>query len=405
MVKETTFYDLLGVSPSASVSEIKKSYRKLALKYHPDKNPEAGDKFKQISHAYEVLSDEKKRRIYDEGGEEALNGANDMGGFHSPMDIFDMFFGTGRGRQRGSHRERKGKDMVHQMKVSLEDLYNGATRQLALQKSILCPKCDGIGGKKGSVVTCNTCSGSGMYVRIHQIAPGMVQQIQTQCRDCDGSGERIPDKDRCKNCQGRKTIKERKILEVHIVKGMRDGQKITFSGEGDQEPGIEPGDVVIVLDEKNHSVFKRNDIDLYMQLEIDLVEALCGFKKTLETLDQRHIVITSLPGDIIKPGDVKCVQGEGMPLHKSPFEKGKLIITFSVNFPPDGFITPPSRRQLEQLLPPREEVMIPDDAEEHDLVRIDPETETRRRRQHSGNAYDEDEDSGHRGAGVQCQSQ
>lgn len=405
MVKETTFYDLLGVSPSATASEIKKSYRKLALKYHPDKNPDAGDKFKQISHAYEVLSDEKKRKIYDEGGEDALNGASDMGGFHSPMDIFDMFFGTGRGRHRGSHGDRKGKDMIHQLKVSLEDLYNGTTRQLALQKSVLCPKCEGIGGKKGSVVTCNTCSGSGMYFRIHQIAPGMVQQIQTHCRDCDGQGERVPDKDRCKNCQGRKTVKERKILEVHINKGMKDGQKITFSNEGDQEPGIQPGDIIIILDEKDHPVFKRKDVDLYMKMEIDLVESLCGFQKTIEMLDHRHIVITSLPSDIIKPGDVKCVEGEGMPLQRSPFEKGKLIITFSVNFPPDGFITSSKQRQLEQLLPPRAEVLIPEDAEEHELVKIDPETESRRRKQHTGNAYDEDDEYAQRGAGVQCQSQ
>lgn len=405
MVKETTFYDLLGVPPTATASEIKKSYRKLALKYHPDKNPDAGDKFKQISHAYEVLSDEKKRNIYDEGGEEALNSGGDMGGFHSPMDIFDMFFGTGHGRYRGHHGERKGKDMIHQLKVSLEDMYNGTTRQLALQKSVLCPKCEGIGGKKGSVVSCNTCHGSGMYVRIHQIAPGMVQQIQTQCRDCGGQGERIPDKDRCKNCQGRKTVKERKILEVHIVKGMRDGQKITFSSEGDQEPGIEPGDIIIILDEKEHPVFKREELDLHMKLEIELVEALCGFQKTIEMLDKRHIVITSIPGDIVKPGDMKCVMGEGMPRYKNPYEKGRLIITFLVKFPPDGFITPSHFPQLQQLLPPCEEVLIPDDAEEHDLVKLDPDTESRRRRQHMGNMYDEEEDYGHPRGGVQCQSQ
>ncbi|CAH3042484.1 unnamed protein product [Porites lobata] len=404
MVKETTFYDILDVSPSATPSELKKAYRKLALKYHPDKNPDAGDKFKQISHAYEVLSDERKRQIYDEGGEEALSGGGDMGGFHSPMDIFDMFFGTGHGRHRG-RQERKGKDMIHQLKVSLEDLYNGTTRQLALQKNVICAKCEGRGGKKGSVVTCNTCHGSGMYIRIHQIGPGMVQQIHTQCRDCGGSGERIPEKDRCKNCQGRKTVKERKILEVHIDKGMRDGQKITFSGEGDQEPGIEPGDIIIILDEKEHPLYKRNDMDLRRKMELELVEALCGFQRTIDMLDQRKLVITSLAGDVIKPGDVKCVMNEGMPRYRSPFEKGRLIITFEVKFPPDGFITPASLSQLEQLFPPRQEVIVPEDAEEVDLVKLDPEEESRRRRSQAGNAYDEDEDYGHPRAGVQCQSQ
>ncbi|XP_078358272.1 dnaJ homolog subfamily A member 1-like [Oculina patagonica] len=405
MVKETNFYDLLGVDPSATSSEIKKSYRKLALKYHPDKNPDAGDKFKQISHAYEVLSDEKKRKIYDEGGEEALNSGGDMGGFHSPMDIFDMFFGTGHGRSRGNHSERKGKDMIHQLKVSLEDMYNGTTRQLALQKNVICSKCEGRGGKKGAVVTCNTCHGSGMYVRINQIAPGMVQQIQTQCRDCGGNGERISDKDRCKNCQGRKTVKERKILEVHIDKGMKDGQKISFTSEGDQEPGIEPGDIIIILDEKNHPVFRREDLDLHMKMEIDLVEALCGFQKTVEMLDKRHLLLTSHPGEIIKPGEMKCVRDEGMPRYKNPYEKGQLIITFSINFPADGFISPTSVPQLEQLLPPREEVLLPEEGEEVTLVKIDPEEQARNRRQHMGNAYDDDEDFGHPRGGVQCQSQ
>ncbi|XP_020618047.1 dnaJ homolog subfamily A member 1-like [Orbicella faveolata] len=405
MVKETTFYDLLGVPPSATPSEIKKSYRKLALKYHPDKNPDAGDKFKQISHAYEVLSDEKKRKIYDEGGEEALNSGGDMGGFHSPMDIFDMFFGTGHGRHRSSHGERKGKDMIHQLKVSLEDMYNGTTRQLALQKNVVCSKCEGRGGKKDSVVTCNTCHGSGMYIRINQIAPGMVQQIQTQCRDCGGNGERISEKDRCKTCQGRKTVKERKILEVYIDKGMKDGQKITFTSEGDQEPGIEPGDIIIILDEKQHPVYRRSDLDLHTNMEIELTEALCGFQKTIEMLDKRQLVITSHPGEIIRPGEMKCVREEGMPRYKNPYEKGQLIITFSINFPPDSFISPSNIPQLEQLLPPREEVILPEEGEEVDLVKIDRDEQERSRRQHMRNAYDDDEDFGHPRSGVQCQSQ
>ena len=235
-------YDELGVAPTATPEEIKKAYRKLALKYHPDKNPDDPEKFKNISAAFEVLSDEKKRRIFDNYGEEGLKeggggeGHNpfdifDMffgGEGHDPFDIFDMFFGGGgRGRRQPGEKMR-GCDTVHQMKVSLEDLYNGTTRQLAVQKNVICENCNGT---------------------------GMVQQIQQPYRHCGKIGEKIREKDRCKNCVGKKMEKQRKILKCDIDKGMKDGQKLTFSGEGDQAPDIEPGDIVIVLDEKEHEVF------------------------------------------------------------------------------------------------------------------------------------------------------
>lgn len=140
---------------------------------------------------------------------------------------------------------------------------------------------------------------------------GMLQQIQSVCNECKGQGERINAKDRCKHCHGKKVVRERKILEVHVDKGMTDGQKIIFNGEGDQEPDLEAGDIIIVLDEKEHSVFRRSGNDLIIRLELQLVEALCGFQKVIKTLDDRDLVITCLPGEVIKHGDVKAILNEG----------------------------------------------------------------------------------------------
>ena len=137
-----------------------------------------------------------------------------------------------------------------------------------------------------------------MQVRVQQIGPGMMQQIQSMCGECQGSGERIDPKLRCKQCNGRKVNRERKILEVVIDKGMQDGQKITFSGEGDQEPGFEPGDIIIVLDEKENPLFKRSGNDLIHQMEISIAESLCSFKKTITTLDDRTLVVQTVPGKL-----------------------------------------------------------------------------------------------------------
>ncbi|KAK8400260.1 hypothetical protein O3P69_003159 [Scylla paramamosain] len=395
MVKETGYYDMLGVKPTASQDELKKAYRKLALKYHPDKNPNEGEKFKLISQAYEVLSNEEKRKIYDQGGEQALKeGGSGGGSFSSPMDIFDMFFGGG--MRRG--REKRVKDVIHQMSVSLEELYNGATRRLALQKHVICNKCEGQGGKKPPE-KCPSCRGTGMQVRIQQLGPGMVSQVQSMCGECRGQGERISLKDRCKTCEGRKVVKERKILEVHVDKGMEDGQKIVFSGEGDQEPGLEPGDIIIVLDEKDHPTFRRVMNDLTMQIHITLVEALCGFQKPIKTLDDRTIVVSTIPGEVIKNAEIKSVLGEGMPQYKNPFEKGRLLLQFLVDFPSQ---IPLDRiRKLEKILPPRPEIIIPDEGEEVNLVELD---HNQRGRRHN-HIYDDDDDDHHGGRQhVQCQT-
>ncbi|CAF3456478.1 unnamed protein product [Rotaria socialis] len=373
MVVDTKYYDILGVQPNATVDEIRKAYRKLALKLHPDKNNgNDPEQFKQLSQAYEALSDEKKRSLYDKFGEKVL-------------------------KEGPNSEDNRGKNLVHQLSVSLEELYNGAVRKLALQKNVVCNKCKGIGGKREAVSKCTTCNGSGFVVRINQIGPGMIQQMRSHCSDCEGQGEKIDAKDKCKTCDGKKIARERKIIEVHIDKGMEDGKKITFSGEGDQEPGLQSGDIVVVLDEKEHSTFKRDKTDLHMKMQVTLIESLCGFQKVIKTLDNRQLVITSLPGEVIKPGDIKCILNEGMPVYRNPLEKGRLILHFDVQFPNKNEISPENMSKLEALLPQRPQVSIPMDAEECVLLEFDP-----RQSQNSSrnDIYDQD-DERHQGGPTQ----
>lgn len=402
MVKETKFYDILGVSPSASENEIKKAYRQLALKFHPDKNPGNEDKFKEITQAYEVLSDAKKRETYDQFGEKGpeMNGEDILSSFFG-----GGFFGGGGPRQR--QRERRGKDVVHQLRVSLEDLYKGKTSKLALQKTVLCPECQGVGGKKESVKQCKDCNGQGVTLKLRQIGPGMVQQVQQVCSSCNGEGEIIDAKDRCKKCKGKKTESERKVLEVHIDKGMKDGQKITFTGEGDQMPGITPGDVVIILEEKQHPVFERKGADLLMKQKISLSTALTGGTFTITHLDDRVLLAKVNPGEIIRPNDCKVIEKEGMPFYRNPFEKGNLIMVFEIEFPQDNWATPEQLLQLKAILPqePKQKDDHMSEVEEVEIKNYVPEQHTTGDHQgRSGQSYEDDDDE-HQGPRVQCGQQ
>ncbi|KAM9939691.1 hypothetical protein OXX80_000824, partial [Metschnikowia pulcherrima] len=306
MVKDTKFYDLLGVSPQASENELKKAYRKAALKYHPDKNPspEAAEKFKELSQAYEVLSDDQKREVYDSYGVEGLSGGGPggMGGMGAD-DIFSQFFGGGFGGMGGgaSRGPTRGKDIKHTISCTLEELYKGRTAKLALNKTVLCKSCDGRGGKEGKIKQCSSCHGSGMKFVTRQMGP-MIQRFQTTCDVCQGSGDICDAKDRCTACKGKKTSAERKILQVHIDPGMKDGQRIVFSGEGDQEPGVTPGDVVFVVDEKPHEKFTRKGNDLYYESEIDLLTALAGGEVSFKHISGDYIKFNVLPGEVISPG-------------------------------------------------------------------------------------------------------
>lgn len=189
------------------------------------------------------------------------------------------------------------------MHVTLEDLYKGKTTKLALTRNVICTKCGGRGGKEGAIRTCTSCAGRGVRMTIRHMGP-MVQQIQQPCNDCSGTGEIISHKDRCKVCNGKKTVQEKKMLEVHIDKGMRGGQHITFTGESDQAPGFMPGDVVIIIEEKPHERFKRQDNNLWTEVEIDLLSALAGGQFAIKHLDDRILLVSIIPGEIIKEGTV-----------------------------------------------------------------------------------------------------
>ncbi|KAK3329638.1 hypothetical protein B0H66DRAFT_541677 [Apodospora peruviana] len=369
MVKETKFYDVLGVAPTATEAELKKAYKTGALKYHPDKNahnPAAEEKFKEISHAYEILSDSQKRQIYDQYGEAGLEGGAGGGGM-AAEDLFAQFFGGGSfggglgGMFSGMNHQRappKAKTIHHTHNVSLEDIYRGKVSKLALQRSIICPKCDGRGGKEGAVRRCATCDGHGMKTMMRQMGP-MIQRFQTVCPDCNGEGEIFKDKDRCKQCMGKKTIVDRKVLHVHVDKGIKSGTKVEFRGEGDQAPGVMAGDVVFQIEQKPHPRFTRRDDDLLYHADIELVTALAGGNIFIEHLDDRWLNVEILPGEAIAPNAVKMIRGQGMPSYRH-HDFGNMYIQFNVKFPEKNWTQDPAAFDaLRQILPPPALLNIP----------------------------------------------
>lgn len=247
---------------------------------------------------------------------------------------------------------------------------------------------------------------------IKQMGP-VIQQMETYCPACKGKGETLNEKDKCTDCKGDRVAKEKKTLEVIVEKGMQHGQKVVFRGESDQAPNTEPGDVVFVLVQKEHEVFERKGMDLYMAKEISLIEALGGFSFVINHLDGRELLVKNPEGDVIKPGDIRSIRDEGMPMPGNPLQKGQLFIKFSVNFPDSGFLKKTAIQQLEKILPARPTAPVLKNAAEAEEVVISsiqtqPTPEPGRGYgQRSGHHQhdDEDDEEGQGGPGVQCRQQ
>jgi DnaJ family protein A protein 2 len=313
-------------------------------------------------------------------------------------DLFSHIFGMGGfpfgrgGPQRGGKpQKRKGKDKGFGYPVTLEELYKGKQAKFNHTKIVLCDGCDGKGtSNPKAAVRCSTCHGSGTCTSIRHFGFGMAQQIQEQCPSCDGEGEIIRPKDRCKTCSGNKAREQTKQLDVFIDPGMKHGEKITFSGEGDQPmKDILPGDIILVLQQEKHSVFTREGSDLTITKKIKLIDALVGVNFVVTHLDGRQLAVSSEPGQIIKPGDVKAIENEGMPRNGNIFEKGKLFVKFEVEFPVDGSIPSSSFKELETALGKATAMpAIKGESEKVTLVHA----EVSKERKHRGEAYEDDED-------------
>ncbi len=296
------YYDILGIEKNSSKSEIKKAYRKLALKYHPDKNPDkkAEDAFKEISEAYAVLYDDEKRKMYDQYGhagidqryssEDIFRGV-DFGDIFRNMgmefgfgfeDIFERFFGHGTGRRRQSRMQR-GHDLRYDMQITLEDAYKGLETEIRVPRTEVCTTCKGTGAKPGTQPKqCPNCQGTGQQRLSRQTAFGMFTQV-TVCSQCQGQGTIIEHK--CTNCRGQGIIEKTRNIEIKIPRGIEDGSQLRLTGQGEQVANGHHGDLYIVVHLRDHPQFKRRGTDLYQEKTISFPQAALGTIIQIDTLD------------------------------------------------------------------------------------------------------------------------
>jgi len=344
-LSKADFYEMLGVTRECDDGALKSAFRKLAMKYHPDRNPgdaDAEHKFKEINQAYEILKDPQKRAAYDRFGHAAFEqgmggGAGGFGG-GGFSDIFEDLFGEmmGGGRRRSSGGRERGADMRYNMEIALEEAFTGKTAQIRVPSSITCTDCSGSGAKPGtSPVTCAMCSGSGR-VRASQ---GFFS-IERTCPQCQGRGQTI--KDPCPKCAGQGRVTEERSLSVNIPSGIEDGTRIRLAGEGEAGMrGGPSGDLYIFLSVKPHEFFQRDGADLYCKVPISMTTAALGGQFEVATLDGTQTRVKVPDGT--QNGRQFRLKGKGMPILRQP-QVGDLYIQVAVETPQNL-----SRRQRELL--------------------------------------------------------
>ena len=351
------YYEVLGVSKNATDDEIKKAYRKLAIKYHPDKNPDdksSEDKFKDAAEAYEVLSNAEKRQRYNQFGHAGVGGASGGGQGHGGMNMDDIFsqfgdifgggfgFGGGNGGNRGGGRRvQRGSNLRVKVKLNLKEIANGAEKKIKVNKYVGCKTCSSSGAKNGQFDTCKQCNGSGVVTRVQQTILGAMQ-TQTTCNGCNGEGRIV--KDKCNTCHGDGIVREEEVITINMPAGVADGMQLSMSGKGNAAPrgGIN-GDLLIVIEEEEHADLKREGNHLIYSLNISFPDAAIGTNVEIPTIDAKAKIKIE-PGT--QSGKVLRLKGKGLPDVNS-YGKGDLLVEISVYTP--TILSADEKKMLEQL--------------------------------------------------------